>query len=104
MVIPDIVVVGGSAGGVEALSALFWDMPQNFDCIFCGAPRAAEQPELAAIDPGADSAAPCRASTRWREDQAGVDLRGTTGFSFDGLQGDREPEEWPQGAPRSTGH
>ncbi len=29
MNIPNIVVVGASAGGVEALSALFWDMPSS---------------------------------------------------------------------------
>jgi len=29
MVVPNIVVVGGSAGGVEALSALFWNMPST---------------------------------------------------------------------------
>lgn len=34
MVIPDIVVVGGSAGGVEALSALFWDMPPRTSIAF----------------------------------------------------------------------
>jgi two-component system, chemotaxis family, protein-glutamate methylesterase/glutaminase len=30
----DIVVVGASAGGVEALSALFWDMPPNLPISF----------------------------------------------------------------------
>ena len=34
VVIPDIVVVGGSAGGVEALSALFWDMPPRTSITF----------------------------------------------------------------------
>jgi two-component system chemotaxis response regulator CheB len=34
MVIPDIVVVGGSAGGVEALSTLFWDMPPRTSIAF----------------------------------------------------------------------
>jgi two-component system, chemotaxis family, protein-glutamate methylesterase/glutaminase len=34
MIIPDIVVVGASAGGVEALSALFWDMPSRVPITF----------------------------------------------------------------------
>ena len=32
--IPNIVVVGASAGGVEALSALFWDMPSSLSIAF----------------------------------------------------------------------
>lgn len=34
MIIPNIVVVGASAGGVEALSALFWDMPSGLPTAF----------------------------------------------------------------------
>ena len=34
MTIPNIVVVGASAGGVEALSALFWDMPFSLPIAF----------------------------------------------------------------------
>ena len=34
MTIPNIVVVGASAGGVEALSALFWDMPSSLSIAF----------------------------------------------------------------------
>ena len=34
MIIPNIVVVGASAGGVEALSALFRDMPDRLPIAF----------------------------------------------------------------------